>query len=190
MSTSHKATVRWLDLAVAGFISVLATLVWLETSTWFEARNLAQDPTLLPRAIAVLLWLCALGLVARNVRVLLGSRLSSRLANEEPLETNLGDEAGPGERREDEGAPGEEVSLTVALVSIVGVCLYAWVAFNLGWGVTTWVFLVGGVLLLGRGSCSPGRLAVIALVAAAVVGIVWFGFVDLLNVRMSPTMLP
>lgn len=170
-----QATARWIDLAVAGLISLLGVAVWIETGNWIEARNLAQDPTVLPRAVAVIFWLVALGMVVRVGRQL------RHPAAEAPATDRASDVT-----TDDDG----DSSLTGALLALGAVCVYAWLAFRLGWATTTWLFVSGSVMSLGQGPWTPVRLLKIGLIAAAATAVVWFGFVELLNVRLPTTMLP
>ena len=160
-------------MAVAVAISALAAGVWFETVTWLEARNLAQDPTVLPRAVAVILWLSAIGLVVKAVRAMV--RPSENAAS-------------GSERSQSEDS--EHASLTGALIAIVVVAVYAWTAFAVGWITTTLVFFIGGAVALNRERLTPIRVVVAVVVASVVVAVVWFGFAELLNVRMPDTVLP
>jgi hypothetical protein len=175
-------TARSKDLAVIATIVILGLAVWIESAGWVPARNLSQDPTVLPRSIAVVLWLVAIGMVARISHAMIRERAGGA----------VDDPDGPAETAA--SAPTDEVAddgnLIGALAGIAAACVYAWVAFRLGWATTTWAFLVGSVAFLGPSGWTPRRVAAVALVAAVATAIIWFGFVDVLRVRIPPTLLP
>jgi hypothetical protein len=201
-SASKASAAIGLDLAVAGVIVVLGVAVWIETGTWREARNLAQDPTVLPRGIALVLWAVAVSLVIRVARRWRGTPTGKTAAERvigragaERSETSAG---GTGEGDQPTaGSPGDgaaassedEPSLGFALLALAAVTAYAWIAFRLGWMVTTWLFLVSTVLVLGRERWSATRLGLVALVGVIATAALWFGFVELLNVRIPRTLL-
>jgi hypothetical protein len=178
-----QATARFKDLAVASTMVLIGLFVWVESAGWVPARNLSQDPTVLPRSIAVVLWLVAAGMLARIGAASRRERAAATTAS------SIGTEA---EDCMTAGAAGadDESNLVGALAGLLAVTVYAWLAFRLGWATTTWVFLTGSVAFLGPSRWSPRRVALVALIAAAATALIWFGFVDALRVRIPSTLLP
>ncbi len=227
--TKASATAARLDLVVAGAIAVLGVSVWIESGTWGEARNLAQDPTVLPRGIAIVLWGVAVSMAVRFARgwrgksshqtaaeramqQARGDRAASVAATStppEPWDARAAGDGSPGDASTEGGTPDdgsaeagevprgdaaaaeeEDPSLVGALVALAAASVYAWTSFRLGWMVTTWLFITVTVVVLGRERWSLPRLALIAVIGLVSTGAIWFGFVELLNVRIPATPLP
>lgn len=194
---SRLATARSKDLAVAILVALLGAAVWIESGTWTAARNLAQDPSVLPRSLAVLLWLVAAGMVLRLAATSRGGGTTTDGAgtvSAEPASVPDGDDLDlsateliRGGDEEDEDGDG---SLPLGLLAIGGIALYAWLSFRIGWTVTSWVFLTGAVLLLSDSRVTARRVLFVAVVAAVPVLVLSFAFFELLNVRSPMTPLP
>lgn len=166
-----------------------AAVLWAVSEFPYGAP-VASDPALLPRILGIgLVASGALLLVMHLVRRHFGIA-SSRVDDADSLPVDLPAEAErvlEAERAAEAEAPPVEWTVVAALSAAVTV--YAVAAFQLGFIVSTFVFVTLASLILGRDRTSRS-LITLAVFAAAVTAVAYLGFFELLSVRAPNTPLP
>lgn len=175
--------------AVAGFAfaALGALVVWL--SRGFPDAAPANDAGLLPTSVGALLVVSGGGIAVNGLARLRCTARGTR--GTDMPNSPVPDQTGSPERAVAEApADGPRAGRAVTLaVFAVGVALYAWLAINLGYLTTTFVFLLVAALALG--SRWSGRWAArLSLVSIAFTAGLYVVFTELLGVRLPGTFLP
>ncbi|WP_298748250.1 tripartite tricarboxylate transporter TctB family protein [uncultured Serinicoccus sp.] len=176
------------DLLSGALTVALGAAVMWAVSEFPIGAPVGSDPALLPRLLGIGLISCGLLLVVVTlVRRHLGITQADD-ADSVPLD--LPEEARRA-READRAAQADAPPVEWGVVG--GLCLavvaYAVAAFQLGFVVSTFVFVALASLVLGRDR-SRRSLLTLAAFAAAVTAVAYLGFFELLSVRAPDTPLP
>lgn len=191
------------DLATGVVLILVGIAVFVLTLDFRPATSAGRDPSILPRAAAVVLALCGLGVGAGGLR---GRRqpdsseapaLATITAGQERLDAYAREE-----QQQPEAAAGGATTgaATAAVVEepprlgpvvalVAGVAVYGWLAFTVGYVVVTALFLVAAPVLLA-GRRDRRTVLIVALFAAGLTTLMYAGFVEFLRVPLPSTPLP